>query len=263
MTIETGFEDYDTAAGRIRTYVARPRAAGRWPGLVAFSDIFQLTPSTCRAVDRLAGYGFATFAPEIYHRLEPPGTALPFDDGGRERGLTDAKRTPVADFDADARAMFGMLRADERVDATRLGAVGWCLGGHLAFRAAFLPGVRATVCFYPTGVHDGALGADANAGTLERAGEIGGALAIVFGARDPHVPADGRAAVASALALAGTNAVVESYDAEHAFMRDEGPRYDPNSPTAPTRGRRSSCGPRSRARSRSYFGAISFAIRSA
>jgi hypothetical protein len=40
---------------------------------------------------------------------------------------------------------------------------GFCIGGHLAFRAAFDPRIAATVCFYPTGLHNGALGADADA----------------------------------------------------------------------------------------------------
>ena len=46
--------------------------------------------------------------------------------------------------------------------------VGFCIGGHLAFRAAFDPRVAATVCFYPTGLQDGKLGAD-DPGSLARA----------------------------------------------------------------------------------------------
>jgi carboxymethylenebutenolidase len=225
VTIETEFEVIGTGPAAIRCYVARPKRTS--PGILAFSDIFQLTASTRRAIDRLAGYGFFVIAPEIYHRVEPPGTELPFDDAGRDRGIADAKQTTVAEFDADTQLLVTTLRADSRVDGARIGAVGWCLGGHLAFRAALLPDVRATVCYYPTGLQDGQLGADADAGSLARAGEIRGALLAIFGARDPHVPADGRAAVAAALARAGTDATVEIYDAEHAFMRDEGPRYDP------------------------------------
>ena len=54
---------------------------------------------------------------------------------------------------------------EQRADITTLSAAGFCIGGHLAFRAAFDPRVAATVCFYPTGLHDGALGAD-DAGSL-------------------------------------------------------------------------------------------------
>ncbi len=76
----------------------------------------------------------------------------------------------------------------------QLGAMGFCIGGHLAFRAALDPDVRATVCFYGTGIHDGKLGQDRDAGSLARAGEIRGKLLMVWGSADPHVPEAGRAA---------------------------------------------------------------------
>lgn len=211
----------------MRMLVTAPRAEGRYPGIVVYSDIFQITGAQRRVSTRLAGYGFVVATPEIYNRIEPPGTAFPFDDAGRTRGLEDARRTKVADFDADARAALDWLAADPRVDAQRLGAMGFCIGGHLAFRAALQPDVRATVCFYPTGLHDGKLGADPDAGSLARASEIRGELLLVFGAADPHVPAEARAQIAAALTKAGTKLTTKLFPAEHAFMRDEGPRYDP------------------------------------
>ena len=75
-----------------------------------------------------------------------------------------------------------------RVAPGKIGAVGFCIGGHLAFRAAFQPDVRATVCYYATGLHDGKLGQDADAGSLARAKEIRGELLMIFGTKDPHVP---------------------------------------------------------------------------
>jgi len=112
------------------------------------------------------------------------------------------------------------------VEKGKLGAGGFCIGGHLAFRAALQPDVLATVCFYGTGIHNGKLGKDENAGSLERASEIGGELLLVFGTGDPHVPEEGRTRIRSALDQSGTKFSVSLYPAEHAFMRDEGPRYD-------------------------------------
>ena len=43
--------------------------------------------------------------------------------------------------------------------------------------------MKATVCFYPTGVHDGKLGSDEDAGSLEKAGDIAGRLLLVWAAR--------------------------------------------------------------------------------
>jgi carboxymethylenebutenolidase len=73
--------------------------------------------------------------------------------------------------------------------------MGFCIGGHLAFRAAMRPDVKATTCFYGTGIHNGKLGLDGDAGSLQRAGEITGELLMCFGRHDPHVPADVRAAI--------------------------------------------------------------------
>jgi carboxymethylenebutenolidase len=227
MVITTAFADIDAGGSPMRLFVAAPRAEGRYPGVVAYSDIFQLTGPMLRVCARLAGYGYVVAAPEIYHRLEPPGTAIPFDDAGRARGLEDASRTRVAEFDADCRATLDYLAGHEFVAAGQLAAMGFCIGGHLAFRAAMQPDVKATTCFYGTGIHSGKLGLDADAGSLDRAGDIKGALLMCFGRLDPHVPADGRTTIERSLTGAGVRATVKLYDGDHAFMRDEGPRYDP------------------------------------
>lgn len=227
MVIDTSDVTIAVAGAPMRCVVTAPRTGGPYPGILLYSDIFQLTPSTLRCAARLAGYGFVVLAPEIWHRVERPGAAIAFDDAGRTRGSDDAKKTAVAEIDADCRAALESLAALPNVDAARIGVAGFCIGGHLAFRAALQPEVRAAACFYPTGLHNGELGQDEDAKTLARCGELGGALLIVFGSNDPHVPAEGRAAIDAALRAAGTHYTISLYDAEHAFMRDEGPRYDP------------------------------------
>ena len=218
-------EYVDVPVGELamRTFVAAPRTPGPHPGIVFYSDIFQLTEPTLRWCVRLAGYGFLVAAPEIYHRIEPPGTVLGFDDEGKARGQHDADLTPVAHFDADAAAALDWLGV--RTGGAPIGAAGHCTGGHLAFRAAFDPRVRATACWYPTGLHDGKLGAEPDAGSLARAGAIRGDLLLIFGTRDPHTPEAGREIIQHQ--LDGERTEWLEYDAEHAFGRDVGPRYDP------------------------------------
>ena len=214
-------------AGDIRTIVIRPVAAGRFPGLLLYTDIFQLTESTLRTARRLASYGFVVVAPEIYPHGDLAGVALEFDDEGKAAGQAAAAATPVEQFDADRVAVLDAMQ--QRDDVSELFVTGFCIGGHLAFRAAFDPRVAATVCFYPTGLHTGALGADADAGSLARAAEVHGRLMIVFGSRDPHVPAPARLQVLSSLYAAGREHVeLHVYEGgEHAFMRDVGARHDP------------------------------------
>ena len=210
----------------IRSVVLSPVGEGPWPGVLLYTDIFQLTDSTLRTARRLAAAGFVVCVPEIYPRGELAGVALEFDDAGKQAGLAGAAGTTTAEFDADRAAVLDFM--EQRTDITTLLAVGFCIGGHLAFRAAFDPRVAATVCFYPTGLHNGALGADADAGSLARAG-IGGRLMIVFGSQDPHVPADARLQIVSALYAAGLDDLELHVYAggEHAFMRDVGARHDP------------------------------------
>lgn len=227
MIVATRTVDLPAPTTPMRAFIASPKASGTYPGILLYSDIFQLTGPTIRACVRLAGYGFTVAAPEIYHRIEPAGAVIPFDDEGRARGLADASRTAAAEFDADARATFDWLARDPRVDASQLGAAGFCIGGHLAFRAAMQPDCRASACFYATGLHNGKLGSDPDAGSLARAAEIRGELLMVFGSNDPHVPEDGRSTIHDALANAGVRCSTKLYPAEHAFMRDEGTRYDP------------------------------------
>lgn len=229
MIVTTEYADIPLPGNPMRTFVAAPKAGGQYPGIWCYSDIFQLTPPLLRFCVRLAGYGFVAAAPEIYRRIEQPGTVIPFDDAGRTRGQQDAAKTPVAHFDADCRSGLDWLATHPKVAPGKTAVTGFCIGGHLAFRAAFQPDVRATVCYYGTGIHGGNLGQDADAGSLARAKEIRGELLMIFGTKDPHVPDADREKIDYALQRSGIRYNTLLYPAEHAFTRDEGPRFDPES----------------------------------
>jgi len=211
----------------IRSVMISPVGGSHRAAVVLYTDIFQLTESTLRTARQLASTGLVVCAPEIYPRGELAGVALEFDDVGKQAGLAGAAATTTRQFDADRVAVLDYLERLAGVD--QLFAVGFCIGGHLAFRAAFDPRIAATVCFYPTGLQNGALGADADAESLAGASSINGRLMMVFGSRDPHVPADARKHIISALYAAGlTDLELHVYaGAEHAFMRDLGARHDP------------------------------------
>lgn len=226
MQITTRDVELNVDNSVLRTYVAAPKPAGQYPGILLYSEIFQLTGPIRRSCERLAGHGFVVAAPEIYHRIEQPGVVIAYDDIGRMRGNQDAALTPVAAFDADRIAVFDWLEKQPNVAKNQLGAIGFCIGGHLSLRAALDPRVKAAVGCYPTGVHNGKLGKDTDAGTLNRFNEVKGELLVVFGKQDPHVPEEGREQIAAKLKEVGTKHEIKTYDAEHAFMRDEGYRYD-------------------------------------
>jgi carboxymethylenebutenolidase len=218
--------DIDTPSGPMRTYFLRPAAKGRYPAIILFSEIFQVTEPILRTAAMLAGQGYVVAVPEVYHELEPAGTVLPYDQEGADRGNEHKYAKELASYDADARSLLDHLK--NREDSMgAIGAVGICLGGHLAFRAAMNPDVLATCCFYATDIHSGSLGKGKQDNSLARAGEIKGELLHIWGRQDPHVPLEGRNRIKARLEEASVNFQWIEVNGAHAFMRDEGYRYDP------------------------------------
>src|SRR5450755_2767273 len=85
--------DLSTPSGPMRTHVFRPAAEGRYPGILLYSEIFQVTGPIRRTAALLAGHGFIVAAPEIYHEYEPAGTVLSYDSAGADlvNALTTTK----------------------------------------------------------------------------------------------------------------------------------------------------------------------------
>ena len=227
MTLrETESIDLPTPSGPMRTCVFRPAQPGRYPGLLLYSEIFQVTAPIRRTAALLAGHGFIVAVPEIYHEFEPAGTVLAYDPAGADRGNALKTTKELHAYDTDARAVLAFLKTHEACTG-RLGALGICIGGHLAFRAAMNPEVLAATCFYATDIHKRGLARGLNDDSLDRIPEIKGELLMIWGRQDPHVPLEGRLKIQAALNAAGTHFTWHEFNGAHAFLRDEGHRYDP------------------------------------
>ncbi|MBI2191759.1 MAG: dienelactone hydrolase family protein [Planctomycetes bacterium] len=231
MTVKGSFVDLQTPTGLMRTYVylpENPREAGqKSPGLLLYSEIFQQTPPIRRLAMQFASHGFLVMVPEIYHEHLASGTVLGYDDAGKDRGNALKHQTRLSTFDRDAQVVLTALEQHAACTG-RLGVVGFCIGGHLAFRAAFHEEVRAACCFYPTDIHSGTLGEGKKSDSLQRVREIRGELMMIWGRQDPHIPDEGRLAIYRSLREAGVFFTWHEFNAAHAFMRDEGERYDPS-----------------------------------
>lgn len=224
--IDNEFVDLATPCGLMRTHILRPDSPGRFPGILFYSEIFQVTAPIRRTAAMLAGQGYIVAVPEIYHEFRPAGTVLKYDQEGSDTGNALKTTKDVRAYDSDARAALDHLAA--RPDCTgRLGAMGICIGGHLAFRAAMNADVLGTVCFYATDIHKGSLGKGMADGSLARTGDIRGELFMAWGRQDPHVPTEGRMKILERLNEVGTNYNWHEVNGAHAFLRDEGVRYDP------------------------------------
>jgi len=212
--------------GVMRTHIFRPASEGRFPGVALFSEIYQVTAPIRRLAAFIAGHGYVVAVPEVYHEYEAPGTVLAYDPAGTDRGNALKITKPVAGYDADARAVLEALGAHPACTG-RLATAGVCLGGHLAARAALDPRVLAAACFYPTDIHTGTLGEGKSDDTLARLAELKAETLFVFGRGDPHVPFAGRQAIRERLEAVGARYEWHEVNGAHAFLRDEGPRYDP------------------------------------
>lgn len=217
--------DLNTPTGIMRTFCIQPKYPGRYPGIVLFSEIFQATGPILRTARLLASRGYIVAVPEIFHEYEPLGCAFPYTSEGTDKGNRYKIEKDLAAYDSDARVALDYLK-DLPNCTGKLGTVGICIGGHLAFRCAMNNDISAAVCFYATDIHKRSLGKGMNDNSLDRIQEITGELLMIYGKQDPHIPQEGRDLVYRHLVDAGTNFTWHEFNAEHAFIRDEGPRYN-------------------------------------
>lgn len=120
---DTDSADIPTPTGPMRTYLFRPAAEGRYPGLVLYSEIFQVTGPIRRTATVLASHGFVVAVPEIYHELEPAGTVLAYDEAGAERGNRHKTTKILSSYDGDARAVLDYLKSSSHCTG-KLGGYG-------------------------------------------------------------------------------------------------------------------------------------------
>jgi carboxymethylenebutenolidase len=226
MTIEKSSVDLTTATGTMRCGIFRPTRTGRFPVVIFYSEIFQITEPIARTAAFLAGHGYVVVVPEVFHELNPIGTVLGYDDAGKDKGNADKFEKVLTAHDSDTEAIVEWVDRQEGCSG-EIGAWGVCLGGHLALRAALHPRVKAAACFYATDVHSGTIPEGNGAQTFDRLAEIQGEILMLWGRQDPHVPVEGRQRIYQRFTELDLNFTWHELNAQHAFLRDEGDRYDP------------------------------------
>jgi carboxymethylenebutenolidase len=225
MVLKEDTADIGTPGGPMRVHRIQPAAGGPFPAIILFSEIYQVTGPILRTARRLAAHGYLVAAPEVYHEFEPAGCALAYDKDGTDKGNRYKTEKELAAYDADAKAAIAHLLSHPACNG-KLGSMGICLGGHLSFRCSMNPEILAGVCLYATDIHKRSLGKGMRDDSLDRIPEIRGEMLMVWGRQDPHVPQDGRDLIYRTLNAAGIAFTWHEFNAQHAFIRDEGPRYD-------------------------------------
>ncbi|MGH3632174.1 MAG: dienelactone hydrolase family protein [Sciscionella sp.] len=119
----------DAPAGRITGYLATPRTAGPWPGMVVIHEAFGMVEHIRDVARRLANRGFAALAPDLYSRVEP------FDPSDRESAMAAMFALSDADVVADLAQAAAVVRQFAGEDVP-VGCIGFCSGGRQTLLAA-------------------------------------------------------------------------------------------------------------------------------
>jgi len=183
MLIQNHYADLQTPTGIMRCYVYRPKEAPelkKYPAIILYSEIFQQTSPIQRGAQIMAGHGFIVVVPEVFHELNPIGTVLGYDDAGCDKGNADKVAKYLEAHDTDTLAIVDHLQQLPYFSG-KLGAMGFCLGGGLAYRAAMHPSVLATSCFYATDIHSGLTPSQPGNDSLTRTEDIRGELQMIWG----------------------------------------------------------------------------------
>ena len=133
-------------------YLSVPES-GEGPGVVVLMEIFGVGSYIKRATERLAELGYVALAPDLYRRIAP-GLELDHDEDGLKRAFESVQRLDVPGAVEDSIAALHSLRAMPEVGGRKVGVLGFCLGGMLAYEVAVAGDPAAAVCYYGSGISD-------------------------------------------------------------------------------------------------------------
>ena len=204
-------------------YLARPSDGGPRPGVLVFMEIFGVNAHIREVTERVAREGYVALAPDYFHRTGP-GVEYGYDEKGMAGGMKLLGALRADEMIADARAAIAALRARKDVQA-KIGAMGFCIGGHMTYLSACETDIAAAASFYGGGIAAPQAPGGAPS-TLGRTGRIRGKILCLFGAKDGFIPMDQVEAVRGALAKAKTRHEVVVYpDADHGFFCEQRASY--------------------------------------
>jgi len=224
MEIVTERVEIPTDGGTMGGYLARP-TTGKHPGVLVFMEIFGINSHIRDVTERVAREGYVALAPDFFHR-SGPGVEYGYDDAGFAGGMALLNALHAGEMVGDAQAALAYLRNRSDVLADRIGCMGFCIGGHMAYLTACETDVKATASFYGGGIAapQGPGGAES---TLGRTHKIRGRMLCLFGGRDSFIPQEQADAIVSALRHEKVRYDAVTYAAaDHGFFCDQRGNFD-------------------------------------
>jgi carboxymethylenebutenolidase len=201
--------------GVFQAYVARPAVPGPRPAVVVIQEIFGVNPFVREVCDTLAAEGFLAVAPDLFWRLEPGVDITDQTEAEWKKAFALMKAFDLDKGVKDIQATIDAVRKDPGCNG-KVGAVGYCLGGRLAYLTAARTSTDATVGYY--GINLDSL--------LGEAAHIKAPLMLHIAGDDSYVSKEAQAQIVAALK---DNPLVTLHlypGREHAFARTGGAHYD-------------------------------------
>ncbi|MBI1329028.1 MAG: dienelactone hydrolase family protein [Alphaproteobacteria bacterium] len=200
--------------GSFGAYLATP-ASGRGPGIVVIQEIFGINQVMRDITDHLAARGFFALCPDLFWRLEPGVQLTDKTDAEWQRAFDLMGRfnpdTGVADIQASIDHLRGLSGCTGKV-----GAVGYCLGGFLAYLTATRTNADAAVGYYGVNIQT----------RLDEAKKIKKPLMLHIAGKDEYVKPDAQKQIMDGLSGNPLVTVHHYPEMDHAFAREGGAHFD-------------------------------------
>ncbi|MGD2134478.1 MAG: dienelactone hydrolase family protein [Maricaulaceae bacterium] len=204
-----------TPDGEFTGYLARPGLSGSGPGVIVIQEIFGVNTEMRRICDMLAKEGFSALCPDLFWRIEHNIILTDHTEEEWGRAFELFQTVDVDKAVADIGSAITTMRSRPECRG-EVGAMGFCLGGLLAYLTAARTDVDAAVGYYGVGIQD----------RLAEADRIEAPLMLHIAGKDQFVPPEAQEAMKEGLKNR-PNITLHSYpDQDHAFAREGGAHYD-------------------------------------
>jgi len=200
--------------GSFSAYLAEPAGDAQAPAVIVILEIRGVNANLRAICDDYAARGYLALAPDLLWRIEPDLDYDPDTPAGWEKAMKLHAAFDEGKAVDDLIASLEWLRRQERSNGT-VGALGYCLGGKLAYFMATRSTADASVGYYGVGIEK----------VLGEAGLIRKPLMLHVAGEDRFVPPAAQQEIQQGLAHV-PNAEVHIYPgADHAFARKDGVRF--------------------------------------
>jgi carboxymethylenebutenolidase len=219
-----------TDAGVVRGRLFLPRGDGPWPLVVFYMDAGGLRPAMSEMARRLAEGGYAVAQPDLYWRFgpyEPFDMGVVFSDPEERSRILEFIRSVHPDqVMADTTLLVDTVgEEDPRIRTRRIGCLGYCMGGRMAFLAAARLADRTVAA---AAIHAGELVGEGADSPHRKASEIRGAVYLGVADGDASCTPEHQQALRDALEEAGVRYTLEVFEgARHGFAVPDTPVYAP------------------------------------